>query len=271
MDNRTQLKLDRAFFPVEKRVAYDDKGGRMHAIVDVAGGTVISRVSEKYTLVDNRRLVEPFVRRFGLPDKVVEYSNRKSYIFEFFTGRNVDFGDGDVIREKLVIANSYDRTKSFSFFFGAFRMVCTNGLYTAMGLAIAFKKIHVGEIPVDALVKSALENYEKNDFGFWKRLKERELSVDQELGILKDWVPFEFKKEKPEDVSLVEAGNNRIRRYAERAITGPETANNQRNAWGLFNVCNQAIKREYWTPKAVVKRIQGDRRTEVYLAEALKI
>jgi len=269
MNNRIENALQRAFFPVEKREAYDEKGNRIYAIVDPTCQKVISEVSDKYTLVENKRLVEPFIQEFGLPEKVTEYHNRKSYIFQFHTGRTMDFGEGDIIKEKLIIANSYDKTKSFSFFFGAFRMVCTNGLFTAMASAITFKKIHVGEIPVDDLIKGALENYKNNDFGFWKRLHKTPLSLKQETRLIEKWVPFEFKKEKPEDISLTEQANNRIKSHAIGLVTGEESVNNQRNGWGIFNMLNQAIKMEYPSNKQVAKRIQGDRRSEKYLAKSL--
>ena len=266
-----QDALDRAFFPVEKRETYNEKGDKIYAIVDPVDHKVISKVSSKYTLIKNETLVQPFVNRFGAPNKVTEYSNRKSYVFEFYTGRTMDFGGGDIIKEKLVIANSYDKTKSFSFFFGAFRMVCTNGIFTAMASAITFKKIHVGDIPVDTLIKGALENFAKNDFGFWKRLREKALTVQEETKLIEKWVPFDFEKPEDGSTSLVELSNNRIKDYTTRLVSGPENADNQRNGWGLFNKMNQAIKREYYTNKAVAKRITGDTRSEKYLAESLKV
>jgi hypothetical protein len=183
----------------------------------------------------------------------------------------MDFGGGDIIKEKLIISNSYDKTRSFSFFFGAFRMVCTNGLFTAMASAITFKKIHVGEIPVDTLVKSALENYAKNDFSFWKRLHEKPLTLKEEVKLVEGWTPFDFEKPEDGSTSPMELANNRIKRYATSLVSMEESLNNQRNGWGLFNRCNQAIKQEFYTTKSITKRIQGDTRTEKYLAEALKV
>jgi hypothetical protein len=271
MNRISQYQLDRAFFPVEKRTAYDQQGNRITAVVDPVGEKVISKVSDRYTLVDNKTLVQPFVDKFGLPAKLTEYANRKSYIFEFETGRDFDLGGGDIIKERLIVANSYDKTKSFSFFFGAFRMVCTNGLYTAMGAVIAFKKKHIGEIPVGDLVNNALGSYTENKFTFWKRLKEIPLSKDQEIDLINKWTPFEFEKEKESDFSLVEWKNKYIKDRAIRLVSGDETMNNQRNGWGLFNQMNYSIAREYSTPAMVTTRINGDKRSEKYLAESLKV
>ena len=268
---RPEDALQRAFFPVEKRQAVNQKGDKVFALVDPVDQKVISEVSDKYTLVDNKTLVQPFVNRFGMPSKVTEYANRKSYLFEFMTGRTMDFGNGDIIKEKLIIANSYDKTKSFSFFFGAFRMVCTNGLFTAMASAITFKKIHVGEIPVADLVKAALENYGSNNFEFWKRLHDKPLTVKEEVKLIEKWVPFNFEKPEDGSTSPMELANNRVKNMATTLVSGDENVNNQRNAWGLFNQLNQAIRREFPGTKSIAKRIQGDTRSEKYLAEALKV
>lgn len=274
MVNRIEQALERSFFPVEKRETYDAKGDRIHAIVDARDGKVISKVSDRYTLLENKRLLEPFLNKFGLPDKVIEYANRKSYLYEFMTGREFDFGGGDIIKEKLVIANSYDKTKSFSFFFGAFRMVCSNGLYTAVGLAIAFKKIHVGEIPVETLTTEAITNYQTNNFDFWKQLKQTPLEVEEEMAILDKWIPFNVEKDaivNPYDWSSPTAKNNRIKRYAAEMVQRDPSVNNSRDGWGLFNQMNSAIKKEYWTAAQIAKRIQGDKRSEKYLAKMLEV
>lgn len=271
MNPRIQYQLDQAFFPVEKRTTFDQLGNQIHAIVDPVGQKVIAKVSDQYTLVDNKRLVTPFIEKFGEPVKVTEYSNRKSYIFEFNTGRDFDLGGGDIIKERIIIANSYDKTKSFSFFFGAFRMVCTNGLYTAMGAVIAFKKRHVGEIPVDELTKNALGSYTENKFSFWKRLKEIPLTLEQEVNLIDKWVPFEFEKETEQEFNMVEYKNKTIKNRVAKLVQGSESLNNQRNAWGLFNQMNYGIAREYRTPAMVTKRIAGDKRSEKFLAESLGV
>lgn len=274
MVNRIEQALERSFFKVEKRETYDDKGNRIHAIVDATYGKVIAKVSDRYTLLENQRLVQPFIDKFGLPDKVVEYANRKAYLYEFLTGREFDFGGGDIIKEKLVVANSYDKTKSFSFFFGAFRMVCSNGLYTAVGLAIAFKKIHVGEIPVETLTSEALGNYQKNNFDFWKQLKQTPLEVEEELAIIDKWIPFNVEKDaivSPYDWNSPTAKNSRIKKYAAQQIAGEPTVNNSRDGWGLFNGMNRAIRAEYYTTAQIAKRIQGDKRSEKYLAKLLEV
>jgi len=268
--NMLSNRLERAFFDVEKRQVTDRLGNQITAVTDKYG-TVISKVSDRYTLVDNKTLIQPFVDKFGMPAKLTEYANRKSYIFEFNTGRDFDLGGGDIIKERIVIANSYDKTKSFSFFFGAFRMVCTNGLYTAMGAVIAFKKKHVGEIPVTQLVKDALGSYTENKFDFWKRLKDTPLSVEQEVKLINNWTPFDFEKENPNEFSNVEWKNSRIKTKALNLVTGQENLNNQRNGWGLFNQMNYAVAREYYSPAMVTKRIAGDKRSEKYLAESLGV
>jgi len=182
------------------------------------------------------------------------------------TGREFDFGGGDTLKEKILVRNSYDKTKSFSFMCGAFRMVCSNGLYVGVGSVLAYKKIHVGEIPVDSIVNDALSRYSKNDFSFWRKLKEIPLTVEKEIEVLNNWQPYEVKDEEKtwKGNSLL---NRWVKNYAERRIKSNESIDNQRNAWGLFNQMNQAIDRV--VPRGQVdKKIAGNERMEVYLKSA---
>ena len=253
-----QQALDRAvFFPVENTAGVGDR----KQIINGMTGKTISEVSSRYTLVTNKEVIQPFIDHFGIQQlKMVKVFNAgRSYAFKFDTGRQFDLG-GDRINEQLVVQNSYDKTKSFSFMFGAFRFVCSNGLYTAAGSVITYKKIHVGDIPVREMVSEALSGYMNNNFDFWRGLKEKPLDITREQELVGRWMPFEVEKENSGNAQL----NNHIRYMAERLISRPEGLDNQRNGWGLFNQMNQAVNK-VCPRKDIAKRILGDKRSEEYL------
>lgn len=230
---------------------------------------VITEVSKDYRLINNHEVVNPLMERFGEPERVARIRNSHAYIFEFFTNREFDLGDGDTIKEKLVVRNSYDKTKAFSFFYGALRMVCTNGLYTSCGMSIEYRKIHTGEIPVHEVIQQALRTYQQNNFDFWRNLKAVPLTLRREENIVREWIPF--ITENPADMDLVDKKNQEIVNETLRLIKLPESLNNQRNGWGLFNQMNYAINGKYKANGMTNKRLLGDRRSEAYLAQRLKI
>jgi hypothetical protein len=264
-----QRYLDRFFFPVKlvKNAVEADCQG----VVNDFTGQRIANVSNRYTLVQNRDLVQPVVDTFGIDrlTRVSVYNGNRSFLFEFLTGREIDISGGDILKEKILVRNSYDKTKSFSFMAGAFRMVCSNGLYVAIGSVIAYKKIHVGVIPVQSIVQNALNNFSKNDFSFWKQLAQIPLDTVKENELISKWIPYETKDEHSDW-----KGNMLLNRYiksrAEGLIARPATVDNQRNAWGLYNQMNQAIDRI--VPRGQVdKKIAGNSRMESYLKLALNI
>lgn len=261
----TQEQLDKyVFFPVSKVKVLNT-----HRILDDKYGKVLSVVSENYKLVPNAEVVKPFIDHFGIErlEKVTIFNARRSYAFEFNTGREFDF-DGDRIRERLVIRNSYDKTKTFSFMFGAFRFVCSNGLYYAVNSAVVYRKIHVGEIPVSEIINKAINNYSQNDFEFYKKLLSIPLNLDQEIELVNQWQPFESKYNR---VYMGNANlNSRINWTANRLIKNPESKDNQRNAWGLYNQMNQAIRRNVTTSQ-FNKKILGDQRALEFLGETFSI
>src|SRR3990167_3094681 len=162
---RKDNAITKACMPVLKRHIE----GSNYGIFEHSSGQRISTVSERYCLVHNEQLLRPFVNQFGIDNmtNLVQYGNGRYLFASFETGRQFDMGNGDIINERIILQNSYDKTKSFNFGLGAFRRVCVNQLFNSQSL-ISYRKIHVGVIPVTELVCEALSNYTTNQFSFWK-------------------------------------------------------------------------------------------------------
>lgn len=275
MQERKQRAIDAACFPVEKVRL----GGETFGIMNSRTGRIISEVSNRYTLVPNEKVFRPFVEKFGVDNLKVfwTYGGKKYYYAAFNTGRQFEFGipgASDLIDERLIVQNSYNKTKAFSFMFGAFRHVCTNGLYSGQAV-IAYKKIHVGEIPVDEMVKAVFDHYQSNNFDLWRKFLNTPLSRDQEVGLINSFEPFEVKKEDANsayfDYNSNKQINNRIKDRAVFLIDKPESVDNQRNAWGLYNQINRAIAAEVYGSSQVSKLILGNKNAEGYLSGKLSL
>lgn len=272
---RKQRAIDAACRPVHKAESLD---GKFH-LVDGLTGNIISHVSGRYELVPNEKVFRPFVQQFGLENlkRFFQYGNGKYTFAEFNTGRRFNLGteEGpDMVDERLVIQNSYDKTKAFSFMFGAFRHVCTNGLYSGQAI-IAFRQKHIGEIPVDDMVRTVFSHYQENNFDLWRKLKEVPLSKDDEIALVNGFQAFEVKKEDANsfyyDRNTNKQVNNRIQSLTTRLIERPENLDNQRNAWGLFNQFNRAIAGVVDGRSQINKVILGNKNAELYLSEKLSL
>lgn len=263
---RQQQIIERAFFPVEKV----EIGMGRYAIINRETGDKLSEVSQRYTLVKNQDVFAPFVKEFGIENvkSFYGYGNRKYYYMSINTGRQFNFGtdeNPDLIDERIIIQNSYNKTRSFSFMVGAFRFVCSNGLYSGQAI-LNYKKIHVGEIPVQKMVFETMLRYTDNSFETWKRFKNVPLTVEQELKIVEGFEMKDLSEEKQADSYNV---NIRVRQQARRLIEKNESVDNQRNGWGLMNQINRAVANVLYGNSKTSERITANRKLEDYLVKTI--
>lgn len=274
--DRVQRAVDQACYPVHKVEA----GNGKFNLINGRTGEYISQVSQRYELVSNEKVFRPFVEKFGLENvkRFYQYGKGRYTFAEFETGRTFNLGMGtdqaDIIRERLVVQNSYDKTRAFSFMFGAFRLVCTNGLYSGQAL-IAFRQKHIGEIPIDDMVNNALNSYHSNSFELWKKLRDVSLTKEQEIALLNGFQAYEVKNTEANSVyydwNTNKQVNNRIQNIATRLIEKDESIDNQRNAWGLYNQINRAIANVIDNKTQINKIILGNKNAETYLGQTLNL
>ena len=272
---RKQRAVEWACGPVRKVEAGD---GKYH-LIDGNTGRIISDVSKRYELVPNEKVFKPFVEQFGLENlkRFFQYGNGKYTYAEFNTGRTFNLGTDeapDIVDERLIVQNSYNKTRAFAFMYGAFRHVCTNGLYSGQAV-IAFRKKHVGDIPVDGMIQTVFNSYQENNFDLWRKLKEATLSKDEEIALVNDFQAYEVKNTEANsaywDRNSNKQVNNRIKSLAARYIEKPESIDNQRNAWGLYNQINRAISGIVDGRSQVNKVILGNKNAEIYLSGKLNL
>lgn len=264
---RAKREVPNSYFGVAKI----DRGMGKYSIVNTSTGEVISNVSKRYTLIKNEDVFQPFIDRFGIDNirKFIGYGRGKYSHMRINTGRRFNFGTEektDWVDEQIIVENSYNKTRSFRFMFGAFRMVCTNGLYSG-NCSISYRKIHVGEIPVQEIVDNVLNNYEKNSFELWKSFRGTPMTLSEQIKMIETFEAYEIKDENKSDWDI----NCKIRCTTRRYLEKDETVDNQRNAWGLYNQINRAIEHEVSARSAVSKRILGNVNAENYLAKSLNL
>jgi hypothetical protein len=263
-------KTKESYFAVEKIKLSEDRYG----IINRETNELISTVSKRYCLVKNWDVVEPFIKEFGHENikKFYTYGKGKYLYMEIKTGRKFNFGTEDKpdwIEEILIIQNSYDKTKSFQFKLGAFRWVCSNGLFSGVAI-INYKKIHVGNINIFKLIMDTLTKYKDNTFENWKRLKEVPLTREESIKLIDGLTLFKEKNDKGETNHTNVRLNQRIRRQARWKVAhNSNVVDNQPNAWGLFNQINYAIDCNIGGKSQITKRINTNYKMEDYLNDRL--
>jgi len=252
--------------PVSK-VATED--GRYAIVNDY--GRPISYVSNRYTLINNSEIVNPLVEHFGEEklSSCFQFSAGRNLFMKFNSGREFDLGEGDIIKEQFVAINSYDKTRSFQFYLGAFRKVCSNGMY-AQFTGSSFRKIHVGDIPVKEIIKNALDAFAKNNFENWKRLKSVPLSLEKELELISGFKTVDVEDE-ADRYSSGAILNRDVQYYATRRVQAQENLDNQRNAWGLYNQLNRALTTMLGSRSNTIQNINTNIKAENYLLKALSL
>lgn len=261
-------RLERTFFDVQKVEVMDPEKGKRFQLVNQYGNK-IADVSERYTVVRNRDIIQPLVDKFGIENvKRVEQSGN-SFLYEIATGRSIDIdGSGDMVDEKLVAWNSYNKTKAYNFALGAFRAYCSNGCYFGMAF-FNYKKIHIGEIPVKSLVDNVLNTYQQNDFKLWKRMAEIKLDDNVMKLMGAGFNAFDVKDE------TVLGGNKELNESIQRNVNyflGQNGKAFPRTVWGLYNAFNSAIAQTFkWKRSQFGKVIAANKTAETYLAKSYEL
>lgn len=262
--------LDRFCAPVESRQLDNGKVG----LFDGVTGRQISEVSKRYELVQNRDVLLPFVNAFGVDRLAQLFSHQsgRSFYMSIDTGRDFDIGGGDIIKERFIVQNSYDKTRSFRFSLGAFRKVCSNDLY-AFFAGVNYRKIHVGTIPVADLIAQGLNTFQSNNFSIWRNMREIPLAKEAGLEVVDAFEPFEVKEKHAHrwQWTQAEIDNDWIRNLARRNINAEEDLNNQRNLWGVYNGINAAIWRGVPDNSNISRVVTANKRLEDYLINTFKL
>lgn len=229
-------QLERTFFNVTKRANESDLGFGLYNDL----GQKISDVSAGYRLINNRDLVKPLVDRFGEDSvkRIYSYNGRKNYAYEIETGSDIVVADGDVVKQRLLILNSYDKSKSFRFILGAFRSYCFNGLFNGLSFA-NIQKAHVGVIDVEGAIQTTLNRVgDLSAYSHWSRMAQLEVKEEAAKEFIKNFSAYDAEQ------GTENADRNaRIRLVSTRYNEFRHAPKERETAWGLYNRMNWSIAR----------------------------
>ena len=185
-----------ALFPVSEHNVRNPMTGdesQFKMIVRDNTNIPISVMSKDYRLISNRELLEaalPLIDQYGgvipAPNNKADievnrvFGNARSQFAFDFPEREVKVGN-DIIHPRITLMNSYDGTKRVGFRYGAYRLVCSNGL--TIGKSSTETYMHLGaDTPlnnIEEIMRKVFANM--NDMiegGFSPMVEKRMLASD---------------------------------------------------------------------------------------------
>jgi len=184
-----QLCIENPFPPVsESPVFWGKNPSRAYnhkAIVNPDTGKVFSIVSKDYRLIRHEDAIADIERGLGKFHEIGRYVTTTEFYndgarmrrkYRFFQ-RPVEIRVGDVIYPELNLYNSYDVTWPLVILFGAFRVVCSNGLVIGKKF-LHLRRRHVFEwdsIEIENRLAEGMELFRVQS-RYWKRWTRRQLT-----------------------------------------------------------------------------------------------
>ena len=99
-----------------------------------------------------------------------------------------EIGTGDIVKPTITIRNSYDLGWRFVMLFGAYRLVCSNGLFVGESFA-NYKKKHTGALDLRHMghvLRHGLEDFKSqvDHWSAWTNHTARAEDVEYAMGVL---------------------------------------------------------------------------------------
>lgn len=228
-------------------------------VVDTPDGKVIvNSCSKDYTLVDNKKLLDPFIKFFREGGYDVEWNvsirnDAVFYIDAIFKNSSVVIHkkSGDLVFPKLRINNSYDGSVRYSESLGFYRQVCSNGLTVPDGpMTTISKKKHtrqVMEITTEASIFERVTQFinQSGDYVIgYQTLQE------QKVASLEDRIQ--------EIIELTKFPTRQAEAVLERAIYERDQLKVPQNDWLVYNAFNYQLNHNEEISRADHKKDQID-------------
>lgn len=143
-------------FPVALKPVYlgNEQGNydqipNKQAVVRTDTMDTLGIVSTEYGLVKHSSVVDSFReagKKYHVSEKVGLTNNGAQLFYQMtFPKVETEVSKGDIIRMMMIVKNSYNSMNSLQVVFGAFRLVCTNGLIIGTKF-ISFHYKHIGNV-----------------------------------------------------------------------------------------------------------------------------
>lgn len=137
------VELQQIYLPENKLIA------NKKAVVRTDTGDTLGIVSDDYGLVKHSTIIDSFRKagsKYGVTEKISLAKNGAQLFYQMtFPKIQLEVQKGDLINMMMIAKNSYNGMNSLQVIFGAFRLVCENGLILGTQF-LGFNYRHVGTV-----------------------------------------------------------------------------------------------------------------------------
>lgn len=210
--------------------------------------TALNKVSKDYKLVQHyealQLALEVIIEKypeFGIPEIDLKYRNsggRMNAEMRFPYTVNMQ-GDDDPVKARIILSNSADLSKRFTLFFGAFRLICSNGMVipdSRFTDVTKIKKLHrLGTLDLDDCIESLTQGFQSFSDAIcsWRTYNERTITLGE-------WEKVMDKTSLSEN-QVKEVLAIPIIGFQDQTLEGLFANGGQVNAWQAFNAGTQWI------------------------------
>jgi tRNA U55 pseudouridine synthase TruB len=235
-----------------------DANAKWNAITNDATGEILAIHKDKYRLQKNEDVFREFNRALAespldLRGLIVEdelaYQGGRAIRTYRMPAHRVDIGEADPVDLMLKIQNSYDGSRRFGMNFGAFRVLCSNGLVIGNNMC-EIKAKHTSGLNVNEITRSlsdAIEVFQQSA-GQWSQWQETPCP---------DGVPLSVVNAIP---GISDSLKERILGYYQT-----ESQTKGQNLWVLYNSLTR------WSTHETVKETAQDNVSAIVLAREEKV
>lgn len=228
MDNNYDFPVElQPIFLTDQKVIEKKK-----AVVRTDTNEALGIVSDDYGLVKHATVIDSFReagKQYGVEEKITLARNGAQLFYQMiFPKIEMEVSEGDIVRMMMIAKNSYNGMNSLQVIFGAFRLVCSNGMILGTQF-ISFNYKHIGNVGGmnDALITN---QYQDAYAQYIKLFGERAPMIKRMSTKLVIGTGTEFKKERTE-----------LPVYLLKEAEAQFNSGNDRTVWGYYNALTYAI------------------------------
>lgn len=154
-------------FPVALQPVFLSDGSEIKhrkAVVRTDSMNTLGIVSNSYGIIEHKTVVDSFReagKDFGAEEKLTLTNNGANLFYEMtFPKTEFEVKKGDIVQMRIIAKNSYNGMNSLRLMFGAYRLVCLNGMILATNF-MQLSYMHIRANAETDLMKDYSEAYGK--------------------------------------------------------------------------------------------------------------
>lgn len=196
-----KVDLSTLSFPVEKQPVFNKDGSALEhfeLVRRLDTGATLSVVSKQYSLITHQEALFPILEKVGQEWTVtrarVDRGGAQAYVELINKTCAEEVLKQDAVYPRVMLTNSYDRSTSVKIMYGAYRLVCLNGLTmpVAGSGSFSFRSAHMGDV-ADRLTSisnnlDAFKTSFKNLVGIYSTLTDRAVDPETAAEVVSDIV-----------------------------------------------------------------------------------